>query len=64
MLLYNEIIQWTSHDKDIHVNRWILKKNNLSFVGSIWWRLTSNLDFSSKYTFIDLIVCKYLSSNS
>ena len=26
MLLYNDIIQWTSHDKDIHVNRWILKK--------------------------------------
>ena len=40
------------------------KKNNLSFVGSIWWKLTSNLDFSSKYTFIDAIVCKYLSWNS
>ena len=29
MLLYNEIIQWTSHDKDIHVNRWILKKQSV-----------------------------------
>ena len=58
MLLYNEIIQWT----DIHENSFKsmdFEKNNLSFVGSIWWRLTSNLDFSSKYTFIDAIVCKY-----
>ena len=29
MLLYNDIIQWTSHDKDIHVNRWILKKKTI-----------------------------------
>ena len=26
MILYKEIVQWTSHDIDIHVNRWILKK--------------------------------------